>query len=311
MSSPRPESPEPAPWGGHPETPPTPPPAPPTWPAPPAPAVPEGYQPFQQYYEPAAPPARRQRNGITGAVITALLAGVSFIKYGGLFLLKFGAVKTILTLLISFGFYAWRLGWLAAGALVVMILLHEMGHVFEIRRQGMRATAPLFIPFFGAAIFQKSHATDALHQAQIGIAGPIAGTLASIAALILYSTTRWEGFLIAALFGFGLNLFNMIPFGMLDGGWVLSAASKWFQAAGAVLFVGVLLYTGWWANPISWIIGLIGIQSVYQRFKNDRLPYYQSVPAGGRLLMGFAWLGLVAVLIFGLEQTISIIRPLT
>jgi Zn-dependent protease len=311
MSSPRPEHPEPAPWGGHPENTPAPPPAPTAWSPPPGPAAPEGYQPFQQYYQPAAPPSRRQRNGITGAIITALLAVYSVIKYGGLFLLKFGAVKTLLTLLISFGFYAWSLGWLSAGALVVMILLHEMGHVFEIRRQGMQATAPLFIPFFGAAIFQKQHATDALHQAQIGIAGPIAGTLASIAALILYSTTRWEGFLIAALFGFGLNLFNMIPFGMLDGGWVLSAASKWFQVAGAVLFAGVLLYTGWWANPISWIIGLIGLQSVYQRFKNDRQAYYQSVPTGGRLLMGFAWLGLVGVLIFGLEQTISIIRPLT
>ncbi|MEP7106242.1 MAG: site-2 protease family protein [Chloroflexota bacterium] len=309
MSSPRPDYPEQTPWGGHPETPP---PAPPAWPAPPAPPAPEGYQPFQQYYQPAAPPSTaRQRNGITGAIVTALLAAFSFFKYGGLFLLKFGAVKTILTLLISFGFYAWGLGWLAAGALVVMILLHEMGHVFEIRRQGMKATAPLFIPFFGAAIFQKQHATDALHQAQIGIAGPIAGTLASIAALVLYSATRWEGFLIAAFFGFGLNLFNMIPFGMLDGGWVLSAASKWFQVAGGALFLAVLLYTGWWANPVSWIIALIGVQSVYQRFKNDRQPYYQSVPLSGRLLMGFAWLGLVAVLIFGLEQTISIIRPLT
>ena len=312
MTPPRPDTPEEPAWGGHPQgAPPPPPPPPPTQTGGYQPY--QGYQPFQQYYAPAPAPQRtaRQRQGITGAIITALLAVWSFVKYGGLFLLKFGAVKTILTLLLSFGLYAWRLGPLAAGALVTMILLHELGHVFEIRRQGMKATAPLFIPFFGAAIFQRQHATDALHQAQIGIAGPIAGTLASIAALVLFSVTGWEGFLIAAFWGFFLNLFNMIPFGMLDGGWVLSAASKWFQVVGAVLFLGVLLYTGWWANPFIWLIVIIGAQSIYQRFRNDRLPYYQSVPLNGRLLMGFSWLVLVAILIYGLEQTISIIRPLT
>jgi len=311
MTPPRPEPPEEPAWGGHPQGPPPPPPPPPA--TAPYYGPSQGYQPFQQYYAPAAAPQRsaRQRQGITGAIITALLAAWSFFKYGGLFLLKFGAVKTILTLLLSFGIYAWRLGPLAAGALVTMILLHEMGHVVEIRRQGMKATAPLFIPFFGAAIFQRQHATDALHQAQIGIAGPVAGTVASIAALVLFTVTGWEGFLIAAFWGFFLNLFNMIPFGMLDGGWVLSAASKWFQIAGAVLFLGVLAYTGWWANPFVWLILIIGAQSIYQRFRNDRLPYYQSVPLNGRLLMGFSWLALVAILIYGLEQTISIIRPLT
>src|SRR5947209_20259335 len=130
MSSPRPEPP-PEPWGGHPQGP------------PPPPSQPEGYQPFQQYYQPAAPPrTNRQRNGITGAIISAALAIWTFVKFGGLFLLKFGAFKTLATMVISFGFYAWAYGPVSGAGLVVMIFLHEMGHVVEIRRQGMQATAP-------------------------------------------------------------------------------------------------------------------------------------------------------------------------
>ena len=129
MTPPRPDTPEEPAWGGHPQGPPPPHPTKPDGfagaPGPPPPPTQtggyqpyQGYQPFQQYYAPAPAPQRtaRQRQGITGAIITALLAVWSFFKYGGLFLLKFGAVKTILTLLLSFGLYAWRLGPLAAGA---------------------------------------------------------------------------------------------------------------------------------------------------------------------------------------------------
>src|SRR5690348_8427829 len=243
MTPPRPEPPEDPAWGGHPQGPPPPPPPPST--TAPYYGASEGYQPFQQYYAPAPAPQRaaHQRQGIAGAIVTALLAIWSFIKFGGLFILKFGAAKTLLTMLVSFGFYALFFGWLGAAGVVVMILLHEMGHVMEIRRQGMKATAPLFIPFLGAIIFQRSHPTDALHQAEIGIAGPIAGTLAAIGALILWSVTGWPALAFWAYFGFFINMFNMIPFGALDGGWILGAASKWFQPIGlAVLVVWIFFF---------------------------------------------------------------------
>src|SRR5437879_6639162 len=108
----------------------------------------------------------RRRGGVAGAVLTGLAA-----------LGKFGALKTLLTLAISFGAYAIVFGSPAlALGLVVMILVHEMGHVVEIRRQGLKASAPLFIPFFGAAIFPRQHAIAALRHDNIGIAGPLAGT---------------------------------------------------------------------------------------------------------------------------------------
>jgi Zn-dependent protease len=260
----------------------------------------------------APPPeaARRRRNGLWGGIVSFLLAIWAAIKYGGLFLLKFGVVKTLLTLLISLALYSWALGPLAALAFVVMILIHEMGHVVEIRRQGMQATAPLFIPFFGAAIFQRSHPRDALHQAMIGIAGPVAGTLAAIVALILYTSTHWQFFAVAALWGFFLNLFNLIPFGMLDGAWVLSAASKWFQPAGLILLGVAVFWFHIFFSPVLVILLIMGIPTMIERFRNDRSPYYQSVPAGGKVVMGLSWLGLVAILGIGLMQTFALLGPI-
>jgi len=156
-------------------------------PPPPAYPVTSDIPPQSPYhYSPAPTGGRRTASGL-GA---ALVAVFGFFKYGAVLLLKLPAAGTLLSLVVSFGAYALFYGPWFAVALVTMILVHEMGHVFEIRRQGMNATAPIFIPFLGAAIFQRSHPTDALKQAQIGIAGPIAGTIGATAAMALYGATR-------------------------------------------------------------------------------------------------------------------------
>ena len=196
--------------------------------------------------------------------------------------------------------------WFAA-ALVAMILVHEMGHVVEIRRQGMAASAPLFIPFFGAAIFQRQHATDALHQAQIGIAGPIAGTVGATAALVLYSTMHQPELLVWAYLGFFINLINLIPLGMLDGGWILAAVSKWFQVLGVALMAAAVFVVG--VSPVFLLIALISVPAVIARFRNDRSPYYRAVPTNARLAMGAAWLALVGYLGFAILQASHLLQP--
>jgi Zn-dependent protease len=281
---------------------------PPYGPNPPRPPdeQPAGYQPFDSYYRPQQPPQQQprgagRRNGFLGGLITILIAIWAYGKYALLFLLKFGAIKTLLTLLLSFGAYALFFGpWFAAG-LVVMILVHEMGHVIEIRRQGMAASAPLFIPFFGAAIFQRQHPTDALKQAQIGIAGPLAGTVGATAAFVLFGSTHWTPLLVWAYLGFFINLFNLIPVGMLDGGWILAVVSKWFQIVGLAALVLAVFFLGF--SPIVLIIVLLGFPAVIERFRNDHLAYYQEVPVPARLAMGGAWLFLTAYLAFAAFQS--------
>ena len=255
-------------------------------------------------YGAAVPP---RRNGVVGWLTGVLAAAFAAFKWAFV-VVPYG--KTLITLAISFGAYAIFFGpWFAAG-LVVMILIHEMGHVIEIRRQGMRATAPVFIPFVGAAIFQREHPQSALHQAQIGIAGPLLGTLGATVAYVLYGSTHFTPLLLAAYLGFYINLFNLIPAGMLDGGWILAPVSKWFQVFGLGLLAVLVIFVG--ISPVILLFILLGLPTVISRFRNDKSAYYQSVPVGARWAMGGAWLVLAIYLGFASyeahSQLLSFIR---
>src|SRR5579864_8664173 len=241
-------------------------------------------------------PAPRQANrGTMGWLGSGLLAVWAVIKYGGLFLLKIPAAGTLLSMVLSLGIYAVAYGPWFAVSLVSMLFVHEMGHVLEIRRQGMRATAPIFIPFLGAAIFQRQHPTDALKQAQIGIAGPIAGTLGATVAFVLYGSTQNPIFLVTALIGFFINLINLLPVWQLDGAWILAPVSPWFQVLGlAAIAVGVVLFH--FVSFLLIIVAIAGIPTMLAGFRNASNPYYTSVPPAARLALGAAWLALVLYL---------------
>jgi Zn-dependent protease len=256
------------------------------------------------HYSPA--PAQRNNRGLLGGLVALLVGAFAYGKYAFLLIFKIPALATLGSALVSVAAYSlWGGAWFAVG-LVLMIFVHEMGHVVEIRRQGMQATAPIFIPFLGAAIFQRSHAQSPIRQAQIGIAGPIAGTIGATAALVLYNSTHWSVLLGWAYIGFLINLFNMIPFAMLDGGWILAPVSKWIQVAGLAVLAG--LFLSGMVSPLVILIVVLGLPMVLQRFRDRAMDaYLTSGPAGPRYAMGAAWLGLVAYLAFFFFQTGSIL----
>jgi Zn-dependent protease len=275
-----------------------PPPPPPTY------QVTSDIPPTSPYHRSPQPrSSNRQAAGWLTGIGAALLA---FFKYGGLLLLKIPALATLLSVLVSFALYAVSFGPWFAVALITMLFVHEMGHVVEIRRQGMQATAPIFIPFLGAAIFQRSHPTTALKQAQIGIAGPIAGTIGATAAWFLYISTGQPVFILAAVLGFFLNLFNLIPVWQLDGSWILAPVSKWVYVGGYALVVVAFL---WLHSIFLLIIAVFGISSLIQRFRTADSPYYTSVPVSARWALGAAWLALVVYLGFMLEQALTVFNP--
>jgi len=248
------------------------------------------------HYSPA--PQQRSGGGLLGWLGSAALAVWAVVKYGLLFAFKIPALATFLSALLSIGVYSQILGgWTIAITLVVMIFVHEMGHVIEIRRQGMAATAPIFIPLLGAAIFQQGHPTTAVKQAQIGIAGPIAGTIGATVAWILYTSTQNPVFLLAATIGFFLNLLNMLPVWQLDGAWVLAPVSPWFQVLGLAA-IAVLVLVFHFVSFILILVAVLGISSARAAFRNAGNPYYTSVPANAKLVLGAAWLGLVLYLGF-------------
>jgi Zn-dependent protease len=248
-----------------------------------------------QYPLPAVPrPSRRRQTGLMGTLAALMVAVVGYGKYLLIAAKAVPLLVPVLSILVSFAAYSIFAGPTVAAALIAMIFVHEMGHVIEIRRQGLKATAPIFIPFFGAAIFQRSHPQNALRQAEIGIAGPVAGTIGATAAYILYGMTGQDIFAVAAWIGFLINLINLVPSGMLDGGWITAPISKWFQVVGLVL-MGLLVLTGF-VSPILLIIVVWSIPVIISRFRNADSPYFTSVPVQARWAMAAAWLGLTIYL---------------
>src|SRR5262249_53429981 len=160
----------------------------------------------------------------------AALAAVVAVKAKALIgLLKFASLGklalTSISMLAMIWIYALRGGLPFAVGFVLLLLIHEMGHAIAIRRAGLNAGWPVFIPGLGAFITLKEVPTSRVMEAEIGYAGPLFGTAASLAVAALYLVTRSELCLSLAYTGFFLNLFNMIPLHPLDGGRVAQVFS--------------------------------------------------------------------------------------
>jgi Zn-dependent protease len=170
-------------------------------------------------YEPVRPRGfdwRRFLRAIWAPLVA--LAGLA-IKFGFI-LVKFGG------LFISVGAYALIGGWAWGIGLVLLILVHELGHFAEARRWGLEVSAPRFIPFFGAYVLIQRAPGNPWRSALIALAGPFAGSIAALACLVVGETQDSHLFMTLAYTGFLLNLFNLIPIGFLDGGAVTRAIGE-------------------------------------------------------------------------------------
>ncbi|HEX6464415.1 MAG TPA: site-2 protease family protein [Vicinamibacterales bacterium] len=182
--------------------------------------------------ESAAQPSERSwlRRGI-GAIATTAVLLTGKLKFLLLGLTKAG---TFISMFAFFSVYWSIYGWPLALGLVVSIYIHEMGHVSMLRRFGIAAGAPLFIPGVGAVVMLRQHVLDPITDARIGLAGPIWGLGAGLAAAAVYAATGAHIWLaIARLTGF-INLFNLIPVWQLDGSrgfHALSQSQRWIAVA--------------------------------------------------------------------------------
>jgi Zn-dependent protease len=145
---------------------------------------------------------------------------------GKLLLLGFSKAGTLLSMLLSFGAY-WALwGWKFAAGLVLSIYVHEMGHVAALRRFGIPATAPMFIPGVGAFVRLKQHPATAVEDARVGLAGPWWGLGAALVATSAFLAGGGPVWAAIARTGGWINLFNLLPIAPLDGGRAFHALSK-------------------------------------------------------------------------------------
>jgi Zn-dependent protease len=235
----------------------------------------------------------------------------------GLLLLKLGAkLKALLlllpklkllttsgTMLVSIAAYSLIWGWQFATGFVVLILIHEMGHVIQLRREGIKASAPMFIPFLGAVIAAKSLGRNALAEARVGLAGPVLGSAAAAALIPIASLTGNNLYQALAFSGFLLNLFNLLPVVPLDGGRAMAALSPWMWFVGFAVLIGLAIA---FPNPIILIIVLFGGLETWRRWQARKSPEaqeYYRVPAHARVIVAAVYIGLAALLVLGMDAT--------
>jgi Zn-dependent protease len=139
----------------------------------------------------------------------------------GLFLLKFGAFALkFFGIFISVGGYALIWGWRFAIGFVLLILVHELGHYIEARRQGLHPSLPVFIPFLGAYVAMKNAPFDPWRNLLVSAAGPALGGIGALGVWVVGEAIDSRLLVALAYTGFMLNLFNLIPVRPLDGGFM-------------------------------------------------------------------------------------------
>jgi Zn-dependent protease len=145
--------------------------------------------------------------------------------------LKFGFVFVkFFSIFIAVGGYALIWGWKFAIGFVALIFVHEMGHWIEAKRLGLNPSLPMFIPFLGAYVAFKN--TDPWRHARVALAGPLLGGVGAAGTLLLGSQLDSDLLRALAYVGFLLNLVNMIPIGILDGGAIYRSTKLLWRGGG-------------------------------------------------------------------------------
>ena len=238
-----------------------------------------------------------------GPIAAALILLVTKGKAILLLLPKLKIFTTSASMLVSIAAYAWIWGWAFGVAFVLLLLLHELGHVIQLRREGVEASAPMFIPFLGAVIAAKSMGNDAAAEARVGLAGPILGSIATLVPLGIWLATGEEFWQAIAYVGFFLNLLNLLPVLPLDGGRAMAALSPWVWAVGYAALVGL---TFAFPNPILILVLIFGGIESWRRFKARNTPEsraYHAIPGRTRALVAITYLGLALALSIGVAET--------
>jgi Zn-dependent protease len=240
--------------------------------------------------------------GPLAAVGVLIVKFFAKLKFFILPLLKFLPIllKSGGTMLLMIWVYTMLWGWRFGVGFVLLLLVHECGHLLVAKKFGLKVGAPVFIPFMGAFIALKEAPKNAWMEACVGIGGPMLGSFGALVCNILGEIFNAPIFLALAWFGYFLNLFNLTPVGFLDGGRIVTALSRWLWIPG----LAVLVWFGWkFPNFIVWLMVFLSLPRVISLFRK-RTPeeerYFEVTPSQ-RWTMSILYFGLIAVLLFAMH----------
>ena len=204
-----------------------------------------------------------------------------FAKFKFLFiaLLKF---KFLFSLLAFFGFYWAIYGFKFGVGFATLVLIHEMGHYVDVKRRGLPAEMPVFLPGFGAYVRWQGLGVTAETRAEISLAGPFAGLLASLACAGMWwhasqspDPSANAAGLWAALASVGawLNALNLIPIFILDGGQAILALNRSSRAALVAIAVAIGYMTG---QLTFYLVAAGALYRVYTSYSQQDEPQQSS-----------------------------------
>jgi Zn-dependent protease len=171
-------------------------------------------------------------------------------------------LTTIWSMLLSVGVYWGLYGWRFALGLVLCIYVHEIGHVVALKRLGIAAGPPMFIPGFGAVVRLKEYPADVDEDAQVGLAGPRWGLGVSVFVYLLARVTHSGALSAIADTSAWINLFNLIPIPPLDGGRGFRALSNQQRLVCAAVLGAVYLFT---SQAFVGIIALLALARGFEK----------------------------------------------
>jgi Zn-dependent protease len=277
------------------------PPPQPEWLPPQPPVPPVAPKPMAAPNEAFGAKHKRAGSGILAGLVALAAKGKALL----LLLPKIKFLATAGTALVSIAAYTIFFGWPFAVGLVALLFVHEMGHVIALRREGIPASAPMFIPFLGAVVVAKKLGDDAATEARVGLAGPILGTVGAGVCLAIHQATGSLFWQQLAYFGFFLNLFNLLPVTPLDGGRAMAALAPvmWFVGLGLMIVLALTFTSG-----LIFIFTLIAGFDVYHRWGALRkggpaTQSYYRVATRDRVMIAATYLGLIAILVAGMDLT--------
>lgn len=187
-------------------------------------------------------------------------------------------------------------GWEFALGVLLLILMHQMGHYFAAKKVNLSVSSSIFIPFIGAYIYMQEQPQDAKTEAYIAIGGPILGSISSFMCLVFYYLTAEDIFLALAYSGFILNVVNLIPLRQLDGGRVITVISPTFWIVAIILMIFTISD---FFNPIIIIFFIVGAVQLYKYYKNPDKKHFE-IEKYTTILYAVTYFGLIILLILSI-----------